>query len=71
MKAMDKIAEFLEDVTRLHTSKILYCNIKKLGRNRQSGLVTVKDRNGATTNDKKSTKEGFSEHSDNVLNRDS
>ena len=45
---MDKIAEDLEDAARRHNSKILYWLVNKLRGSRQSGLVPVKDRNGAT-----------------------
>ena len=60
MEAMDKIAEDLEDAARQHNSKILYWHINKLKRRRQSGLVPVKDRNGATISDKeKVQKDGW------------
>ena len=36
----------------------------------QSGLVPVKDRNGATISDKEKVKERWVEHFENVLNRD-
>ena len=36
----------------------------------QSGLVLVKDRNGATSSDKERVKERWVEHFENVLNRD-
>ena len=36
----------------------------------QSGLVPVKDRNGATISDKEKNKERWVEHFENVLNRD-
>ena len=49
VEAMDKIAETLEDATRRHNSKILHWHVNKLRGNSQSGLVPVKDRNGATT----------------------
>ena len=36
----------------------------------QSGLVSVKNRNGATISDKEKVKERWTEHFENVLNRD-
>ena len=70
MEAMDKIAEDLEDVARWHNSKILYWHVNKLGRNSQSVLVPVKDRNGATISDNERVKERKAEHFENRLNRD-
>ena len=49
---MDKIAEDLEDAARRHNSKILFWHVNKLRGSSQSGLVPVKDRNGATISDK-------------------
>ena len=66
---MDKIAEDLEDATRLHNSKILYWHVNKLKGSNQSGLVPVKDRNEATISDKEKVKERWVEHFENVLNR--
>ena len=51
MEAMDKTAEDLEDAARRHNSKILYWHVNKLIGSSQSGLVPVKDRNGATISD--------------------
>ena len=48
----DKIAEDLEDAARRHNSKILYWHVNKLKGSSQSGLVPVKDRNGAKISDK-------------------
>ena len=48
MEAMDKIAEDLKDGARRHNSEILYWHINKLRGSSQSGLIPVKDRNGAT-----------------------
>ena len=45
---MDKIAEDLEDAARWNNSKTLYWRVNKLRGNSQSGLVPVKERNGAT-----------------------
>ena len=70
VKAMDKIAEDLEDAARRHTSKILYWYANKLRGSSQSGLVPVKDRNEATISDKERVKERWAEHFENVLNRD-
>ena len=70
MEVMDKIAEDLEDAARRHNSKILYWHVNKLRGSSQSGLVPVKDRNGATINDKERVKERWAEHFENVLNRD-
>ena len=56
MEAMDKIAEDLEDAARRHNSKILYWHVNKLKGSSQSGLVPVKDRNGATISDKEKVK---------------
>ena len=70
VEAMDKITEDLEDVARRHNSKILYWQVNKLRGSSQSGLVPVKDRNGATISDKERVKERWVEHFENVLNRD-
>ena len=70
VEAMDKIAEDLEDEARRHNSKILYWHVNKLKGSSQSGLVPVKDRNGATISDKEKVKERWVEHFENVLNRD-
>ena len=70
MEAMDKIAEDLEDAARRHNSKILYWHVNKLKGSSQSGLVPVKDRNGATISNKEKVKERWVEHFENVLNRD-
>ena len=67
---MDKIAEDLEDAARRHNCKILYWLVNKLRGSSQSGLVPVKDRNGATIIDKERVKERWVEHFENVLNRD-
>ena len=70
VEAMDKIAEDLEDGARRHNSKILYLHVNKLKGSSQSGLVPVKDRNGAANSDKEKVKERWVEHFENVLNRD-
>ena len=70
MEAMDKIAKDLEDAARRQNSKTLYCHFKKLKGSSQSGLVLVKDRNGATISDKEKVKERWLEHFENVLNHD-
>ena len=70
MEAMDKIAEDMEDEARQHNSKILYWHFNKLRGSSQSGLVPVKDRNGATISDKDRVKETWVEHFEDVLNRD-
>ena len=70
MEAMDKIAEDLEDAARRHNSKILYWHVNKLKGSSRSGLVPVKDRNGATISDKEKVKARWVEHFENVLNRD-
>ena len=70
VEAMDKIAEDLEDADRRHNSKILYWYVNKLKGSSQSGLVPVKDRNGATISDKEKVKERWVEHFENVLNPD-
>ena len=70
VEAMDEIAEDLEDAARRHNSKILYWRVNKLKESSQSGLVPVKDRNGATISDKEKVKERWVEHFENVLNRD-
>ena len=57
MEAMDKIAENLEDAARRHNSKLLYWHVNKLRRSGQSGVVSVKEWNGATINDKERVKE--------------
>ena len=67
---MDKIAEDLEDAAWRHNSKILYWHVNKLRGSSQSGLVPVKDRNGATISDNEKVKERWAEHSEDVLNRD-
>ena len=53
MEAMNRIAEDLQDEARRYNSKILYWYVNKLRRSTQSGLVPVKDRNGATFSGKK------------------
>ena len=68
MEAMDKIAEDLEDAARRHISKILYWHVIKLKGSSQSGLVPVKDRNGATISDKEKVKERWVDYFENVLN---
>jgi len=70
VEAMDKIAEDLEDAAGRHNSKILYWHVNKLRRSSQSGLVPVKDRNGATISDKEIVKERRVEHFEKMLNRD-
>ena len=50
-------------------SKILYWHVNKLRGSSQSGLVPVKDRNGAAIIDKEKVKERWAEHFENVLNR--
>ena len=57
VKAMDKIAEDLEDAARRHNNKILYCHVNTLRGSSQSGLVPVKHRNGSTISHKKRVKE--------------
>ena len=54
---MGKIAEDLKDEARRHNSKILYWHVNKLTGRSQSGLVPVKDRNGATISGKERVKE--------------
>ena len=70
VEAINKIAEDLEDAARRHISKILYWRVNKLRESSQSGLVPVKDNNGATISDKERVKERWAEHFENVLNRD-
>ena len=70
MEAMDKITEDLEDAARRHNSKILYWHVNKLKGSSQSGLVQVKDRNGATISDKEKVKERWVENLENMQNRD-
>ena len=48
VQAMDKIAMNLEDAGRRHNSKILYWHVDTLRASSQSGLVPVKDMNGAS-----------------------
>ena len=62
VEVMDKNAEDLEDAARRHNSKILCWNVNKLRGNSRSRLVLVKYRNGATINDKKGVKEGWTEN---------
>ena len=68
MEAMDKIAEDLEDAARRHNSKMLYWHVNKFRGSSQSGLVPVKDRNGARVCDKERVKERWVEHFENVQN---
>ena len=68
METMDKIAEDLEDPARQHNSKILYRHVNKLRGRSQSGLVPMKNRNGARIIDKKRIKERLSEYFENMLN---
>ena len=70
VEAKDKITEDLEDAARRHNSKILYINVNKLKGSCQSGLVLVKDWNGATISNKERVKERSAEHFENMLNRD-
>ena len=70
MEAMDEISEDLEDAARRHNSKILYWYVNKLRGSSQSRLVSIKDRNGATTSCKERVKERWAEHFENMLNRD-
>ena len=68
MEAIDRVIEDLEDVARQHNNRILYWHFNKLRGSSQSGLVPVKDRNGATISDKEKVKERWAEHFENVLN---
>jgi hypothetical protein len=43
---MDEIAKDVEDAAIKHTSNILFWHVDELRGNRQSGLVSVKDRKG-------------------------
>ena len=70
VEVMDKITKDLEDAARRHDSKTLNWHVNKLRGNSQSGLVPVKDRNGATISDKARVKERWEEHFENVLNQD-
>ena len=65
MELMDKTAENLEGASRRHYSEILYWHVNKLSS--ESGLVPVKDRNGATISDKERVKERWVKHFENVL----
>ena len=70
VEAMEKIAENLADTARRHNCKIFNWHVNKLIGSIQSGLVQVKDRNGATISDKEKVKERWVEHFENVLNWD-
>ena len=70
VEVMDKIAVDLEDAATRYNSKILYWHVNKLRGSNQSGLVPVKDRNGATISDKERVKERSVDRFENVLNRD-
>ena len=70
IEAVDKITEDLEDVARRHNSEIFYWRVNKLRGSSQSGLVSVKDRNRGTINDKERVKERWVEHLENVINGD-
>ena len=65
---MDKIAEDLEDAARWNNSKTLYWRVNKLRGNSQSGLVPVKDRNGAKISDKERVNDRQAERFEKVLN---
>ena len=67
---MDKVTEDLEDAARRRYSKILYWHVNKLRGSSQSGLVPVKDRNGAWISDKERVKERWVEYFECVLNWD-
>ena len=67
METMGKIAKNLEDAARRHNNKILYWHVNKLRENSQSGLVPIKDRNGATISYKKRVKDGWAEHLKNAF----
>ena len=66
---MDKIVEDLEDAVSRYNSKILYCHVNKLRGRSQSRLVSAKDRNATTINDKESVKKRWAKYFENVLNR--
>ena len=55
---------------RRYNSKILYWPVNKLRESSQSGIVRVKDGNGATSSDKEGVTERWAEHFENVLNQD-
>jgi hypothetical protein len=65
-EAMDKIAKDLEDAARRYNSKIWYWYVNKLRGDSQSGLIPIKDRNGATIIDKERVKERGAEYSENI-----
>ena len=54
MEAMYKIAENLEAAARRHNITLLYWHANKLSS--RSGVVPVKDKNGATISDKERVK---------------
>ena len=64
------ISEDLRDSARRHNSKILQWHVNKLRGRSPSGLVPVKDRNGATISGKERVEERWAEHFENVLDRD-
>ena len=64
--ATDKIAEDLEDAARQLKSKILFWHVNKQRGSSHSGLVPVKDKNGATIIHKERVKERWAEHFENV-----
>ena len=66
----NEIAKDHENPARLHSSRILYWRVNKLIKDRQSGHVPVKDRNGATISDKERINEKWEEHFENELSRD-
>ena len=70
MDAIDTIAEDLEDAARRQNSNILHWHVNKLRGSSQSGLIPVKDKNGATIIDKERVKERWTEHFEKMLNRD-
>jgi hypothetical protein len=57
VEAMDKIAQDLEDAALQLNNETLHWDVNKLRANSQSGLVPVKNRNGATIGDKERVKE--------------
>jgi len=58
------------NAARLHNSKTVYWHVHKLRGSSQFRLVPVKDRNGATINDKERVKERWAEHFENMLSQD-
>ena len=66
---MEATTEDLKEAARRHNCKIFYYHMKKLRGDSQSRLSPLEDTNGATVSDKEQVIKRWTEHLENVLNR--